>query len=116
MRDSEPAGYFCLTFPPGQARIADAWIYSSQIEDWVDFYALAVKQAYGRPNVNEMTAAAVSEIALAALEKCGFRIRASEPVQLYDPQKHVPPNLSLDVQLIDGDAAFRNTGGPDYLT
>jgi GNAT superfamily N-acetyltransferase len=115
-RDAEPVGYFCLTFPPGQARIADAWISSSQIEDWIQLYALAVEQAYGRRGVNEVTAAAVSDMALAALEKCGFRIRGRDPVQLYDPQKHVPPDLPLDVQLIDGDAAFRNSAGPDYLT
>jgi len=116
MRGSEPAGYFCLTFPPGQARIADAWIASSRIEDWIQCYALAVEQACARPGVNEVTAAAASEIALTALGKCGFRIRARDAVQLYDPQKHVPPDLPLDVQLIDGDAAFRNSAGPDYLT
>ena len=33
-------------FPPGQARIADAWISSSQIEDWAEFYALAVAQDF----------------------------------------------------------------------
>jgi len=116
LRDNEPAGYFCLTFAPGQARIADAWISSSQIEDWVQFYALSVEQACGRSEVNEVTAAAAHELGLAALERCGFRIRAKEPVQLYDPQKLVPPDLPLRVQLIDGDAAFRNSGGPDYLT
>jgi len=116
-RDNEPVGYFCLTFPPGQARIADAWISSSQTEDWIQFYALAVEQAYLRPGVNEVTAAAASDVALAALENCGFRIRGRDPVQLYDPQKHVPPDLPLDVQLIDGDAGFRNSVvGPDYLT
>src|SRR6185436_11016986 len=92
MRDANPVGYFCLTFAPGQARIADAWISSSQIEDWIQFYALAVDQASARPEVNEVTAAAVSEIALAALENCGFRTRARDAVQLYDPQKHVPPD------------------------
>jgi len=116
MRDGECVGYFCLTFPPGQARIADAWISSSRLEDWIQFYALAVEQACGRPGANEVTGAAANEVALAALEKCGFRIRALDPVQLYDPQKLVPPDLPLDVQLIDGDGAFRNSGGPDYLT
>jgi hypothetical protein len=115
-RDSELVGYFCLTFPPGQARVADAWISSSRLEDWIQFYALAVEQACGRPGVNEVTAAAANEVALAALKKCGFRIRVHDPVQLYDPQKLVPSELPLDVQLIDGDAAFRNSGGPEYLT
>jgi len=116
MRDTGLAGYFCLTFPPGQARIADAWISSSQVDDWIQLYALAVQQAHGHTGVNEVTAAAANDMALAALEKCGFRIRGLDPVQLYDPQKHVPPDLPLDVQLIDGDAAFRNSGDPDYLT
>ena len=116
MRDTEPVGYFYLTFPPGQARIADAWISSSHIEDWIQFYALAVEQAHRRPGVNEVTAAAAGDVALAALEKCGFRIRACDPVQLYDPKNYVLPDLPLDVQLIDGDAAFRNSAGPDYLT
>jgi hypothetical protein len=105
-----------LTFPPGQARIADVWISSTQIEDWSQLYALAVEQACGHQEVNEVTAAAAGDIALAALRKCGFRIRARDAVQLYDPQKLVPPDLPLDVQLIDGDAAFRSTAGPDYLT
>jgi hypothetical protein len=116
IRDSQPVGYFSLNFPPGQARIADAWISSNQIENWIQLYALAVDQAYRRPAVNEVTAAASGEVALAALGKCGFRIRASDPVQLYDPKKLVPPDLPLAVQLVDGDAAFRNSGGSDYLT
>lgn len=116
IRGVEPAGYFAMTFPPGQARIADAWIPSSQIEDWIELYALAVEQACKRPGVNEVTAAAASGIALAALQNLRFRTRACDPVQLYDPQKRVPPDLPLGVQLIDGDAAFRNTGSPDYLT
>lgn len=114
--DSEPAGYFCLTFPPGQARIADAWVASSRVEDWVQMYALAIDLASRGPGLNEVTAAAAGEIPFAALEMCGLHVRAREPVQLFDPKKQVPPDLPLDVQLIDGDAAFRNTANPDYLT
>jgi hypothetical protein len=116
IRGSEPIGYFCLTFPPGQARIADAWTVSSQVDDWAHTYALAIQQAYRRPGVNEITAAAAGETSLQALQKCGFHSRAVEPVQVFDPRGQVPPGIPLQVQLIDGDASFRNTGNPDYLT
>jgi hypothetical protein len=116
IRGSEPCGYFCLTFPPGQARIADAWTVSDHLEDWTHTYALAVQQAYQHPGVNEITAAASTDISLRALQKCGFHTRAVDPVQLLDPRGEVPPGIPLQVQLIDGDAAFRNTANPDYLT
>jgi hypothetical protein len=120
MRDSKPVGYFCLTFPPGQARIADAWTASSEasggIDDWVQIYALAVAQARVHPGVNEITAAATGEIPLAALERCGFHIRSRDPAQIFDPKKRLPPDLPLDAQLIDGDAAFRSSAFPDYFT
>jgi hypothetical protein len=116
IRDSEPAGYFCLMFLPGQARIADAWVASTRVEDWIQTYALAIELASRRPGVNEVTAAAAGEIPFAALESCGFHVRATDSVQVFDPKKHVPPDLPLDVQLIDGDAAFRNTANPDYLS
>jgi hypothetical protein len=116
IRDSEPAGYFCLTFPPGQARIADAWVVSNQVEDWAGIYALAIQQASQHPGVNEITAAALNEASFYGLERCGFYTRAIDPVQIFDPRGKVPPDLPLQVQLIDGDAAFRNTGNPDYLT
>jgi hypothetical protein len=116
IRGSEPIGYFCLTFPPGQARIADAWTVSTQVEDWAHMYALAVQQTYQHPGVNEITAAALGEISLRALQKCGFHSRAVDPVQIFDPQGQVPLGIPLQVQLIDGDAAFRNTANPDYLT
>jgi hypothetical protein len=116
MRDSEPAGYFCLTFPPGQARIAYAWVVSNQVEDWTRIYALAIQQAAQHAGVNEITAAAPNEASFYALERCGFHTRAIDPVQIFDPRGQVPPGLPLQVQLIDGDAAYRNTGNPDYLT
>jgi len=116
IRDSEPAGYFCLTFPPGQARIADAWAVSNRVEDWTRIYALAIGQASRHPGVNEITAAAANEASFYGLERCGFHTRAIDPVQIFDPRGQVPPGLPLQVQLIDGDAAFRNIGNPDYMT
>ena len=115
-RASEPTGYFCLTFPPGQARIADAWTVSNQVEDWANTYALAVEQARQRPGVNEITVADAGEASLAALEQCGFHTRDVDPVQIFDPGGRLPPGLPLNVQMIDGDASFRSTGNPDYLT
>jgi len=116
LRDSEPTGYFCLTFPPGQARIADAWTASAEIEDWIQIYALAASEARAHPGVNEITAATAGAIPLAALETCGFHIRSRDMLDLFDSKNSVPPELPLDAQLIDGDAAFRNSAFPDYLT
>ncbi len=113
LRGQEPKGYFCLTFSPGQARLADAWTDS---EDWTNLYALAIQEAQRHPGANEITAAAPHDLSLHALEKCGFHTRVVDPVQLLDPRGQVPAGLPLQVQLIDGDAAFRNTAHPDYLT
>ncbi len=116
IRGAVPAGYFCLTFPQGQARIADAWAASGEVEDWTQLYRLAIQESCQRPGVNEVTAAALDEVSLRALEQCGFHCRSVDPVQLYDPKGQVPAMKPLQVQLIDGDAAFRNTAHPDYLT
>jgi hypothetical protein len=116
IRDSKVAGYFCLTFPPGQARIADMWTVSADVDDWAHTYALAVQQASRHPGANEITAAATSKVALTALERCGFHTRGVDPVQLFDPRGQVPANLPIGVQLIDGDAAFLSSADPNYLT
>jgi len=116
IRDSKTAGYFCLTFPPGQARIADAWTPSTQVEDWANIYALAIHQASSHPGVNEVTACSASATSLAALEKCGFHTRIVDMVQLLDPGGQVPAGLPLQVQLIDGDSSFLSGVNPAYLT
>jgi len=116
LRDSQPAGYFCLSFVAGQARIADAWINSERSEDLRENFALAVRQAVSEPEVNEITALAPDPISADALVACGFRERSRDPVFLLDPHARVPPGAGIAFQMIDGDAAFLSTGTPDYLT
>jgi hypothetical protein len=115
-RNSTAAGYFCLAFAPGQARIVDAWVAPGGIDDWTQTYALAVQEAARDAEVCEVVAATTREDGWQALEVCGFHVRRSAFALLYDPGKRIPADARLDLQQIHGDGCFLHSGRPEYLS
>jgi hypothetical protein len=114
-QNDKPRGYFLLSFTPGQARIADAWITGAS-EDWVALYRLAVAMAFEDWNTAEITAASCLAIGQQALEQIGFRCHRSLPVMLSDAKKRLMGAPMPHLQLIDNDFAFWHPGRPDYET
>lgn len=110
-----PRGYFLLSFAPGQARVADAWI-SGASEDWIALYRLAVATAFEDRNAAEITAASCLVAGQSALEQIGFRRHRVLPVMLSDPKKRLLASPMPNLQFIDNDFAFWHPGRPDYET
>lgn len=108
-------GYFCLTLPPGQARIVDAWTPTTELDDWTELYRLAAETAAGLPGVCELRAEAAPAGCREALVRSGFQLRREEPLMVRDRRQRLPVGAELHFQPLDGDGAFWHAGIPDYL-
>jgi hypothetical protein len=115
-KDSSPCGYFLLSFAPGQARIADAWIVGPDGFRWQALYALAIQAALENQAVAEVLAAVTLEDALSAAIACGFRRYGSDAVMLFDPKKRIPPGTRMNFQMIDNDRGFMQSPGFEYVS
>jgi hypothetical protein len=113
-KDGVARGYVLVAMPPGQARIADCWVDSSDPRDWRDSIQCALMQIVRQREVVEIVAWASDPVLQAALTGCGFHARTSEPVQIRMRGTSVPP--SLRVQMIDSDAAYQHSGRPRLWT
>jgi hypothetical protein len=115
-RSGRPAGYFLLSLPPGQARIADTWVTGGAEADWKALYALAVHTAYTNTNAGEVTACSALKDGQNALQSLGFRAHLTLPVMLFDPKKLLADAAPIHFQMIDNDFSFLHQGQPDYQT
>jgi hypothetical protein len=111
-----PAGYFCLVFVPGQARIVDTWVDSPSWNDWAHVYQLATVQALQHEDVCEIVTASAIDLGQRALLACGFRQRGQNRLMLYDPQRQLEPDALFHFQMLDSDTAFLHPGHPIYTT
>jgi hypothetical protein len=115
-RLGEPAGYFLLSQVPGQARVADAWVRSDNVDEWEALYRLAAAAAVERDGIAEITAASALPGGQSALEQAGFRMYEGLPIMLFDPQNRLAGAPPVHFQLIDNDFSFLHQGRPDYVT
>jgi hypothetical protein len=109
-------GYFLLSFVPGQARVADAWVNGGETYEWDALYRLAVRAAFDAGDVAEITAAAAVEASQYALTQCGFRMYQALPVMLFDPKGALAGAPPVHWQMIDNDFSFLHQGRPEYTT
>jgi hypothetical protein len=116
LRGGRPAGYFLLSLPPGQARIADTWTLDQNEADWKALYALAVHTAYKNTHAGEITACSALAPGQSALQSLGFRAHLTLPVMLFDPKKLLTGAPPIHFQMIDNDFSFLHQGQPDYQT
>lgn len=111
-QSGHPRGYFLLTFPPGQARLADLWTASEDPDDWRSLILCAVRCAMRHPAAVELAAWSVDPEVCQRLRECGFHARITQPVQLMvPPDFDAPP--ALHVQMIDSDHAYLHQGRPE---
>jgi hypothetical protein len=112
-KDGQPRGYFLLTHPPGQVRLADCWLDADDPFDWCSLLHCAVREAHRRPDAAELVVWGSDPLLASCLEECGFHPRSSRPVQILASKScNLPANASLRVQMLDCDAAFLHTGSP----
>jgi len=111
----ELAGYFCLSFGPHVARIADLWLPSSHIADWSAAFQTAAAVAAGREDVCEVSAWASTAIGRESLDRAGFKLRDRLPVSVFGAGD-VLGGRELHVQMLDCDASFLFDEKAPYLT
>jgi hypothetical protein len=111
----ELVGYFCLTFAPHVARIADLWLPSTQVEDWCAGFRTAAALAARLKDVNEVSAWASTALGKDALIGAGFRLRDRSAVSVYGDAR-ILEGRTLHVQMLDSDAGFLSGDTVSYLT
>lgn len=99
-------GYFVLSYAPGQARIIDLWMRSSDPADWRALVHSAVSQAKGRGGLAELIAWSSDPQLSRIFESCGFHARLSLPIFLRSSGGVPLPEKTLRVQMIDNDAYY----------
>jgi len=113
LKDGRPAGWYFLIFVPGQARIAACALSTPFENQWLPLYRLAIEDAGAS---NEIIALASNTRQHDALAACGFRMRRTEQILVYDPRGRIPADAHLELQLMHSDDAFAHGETPSYLT
>jgi hypothetical protein len=108
-------GYFLLGFAPGQARLADCWVQSTDPADWRALLNCAVLQAKRHPRVAELVAWASDPMLSRCMLECGFHARGAQEVRLLAADKANFPSVTVRLQMLDNDAAYRHPGRTEFL-
>lgn len=111
----ELVGYFCLTFAPHVARIADLWLPSTKVEDWCGGFRTAAVLAAREKGVHEVSAWASTALGKEALSRAGFRLRERSALSVFGDAT-VLEGRNLHVQMLDSDAGFLSGEAVSYLT
>jgi hypothetical protein len=112
-RDDELEGHFCLSFVPGQARVAEVRMKNADPAAWAVAYALACREASSM-GAAEIVASSSSQIGCEALISAGYRLREAVPIMCRAAAGVAP--RAMEVEMIDGDAFFLHRRRPEYLT
>ena len=110
-RNGQTGGYFLLSYAPGQARLADAWMLSEDPADWWALAHAAVQQAQCRGGMAELALWASDCDFAQILRAAGFQERLSLPIYLRPSVGESVPSTTPRVQMIDNDAYYLHFGG-----
>lgn len=105
-RSGQIGGYFLLSYAPGQARLADCWMDSGDLEDWRAVVNAVVLQAQCKGGIAELTAWSSDPVLEQALRACGFHARLRLPIYLRPANRERIPSETLRVQMLDDDAFY----------
>jgi hypothetical protein len=111
-----PRGYFMLSFPPGQARLADAWVTGQSPDAWRAIFTLASSAARENASVAEIVIATSLQEAATGAEAAGFRPCREIAIMLFDPHKYLAESPRIHVQMIENDTSFLHDNRIEYLT
>jgi hypothetical protein len=110
-RGERIAGYFLLSYAPGQARVADMWLASQESADWRALIHAAVQRARSRSGLAELIVWSSDPSLSRILVECGFHERLSLPISvLASPGASLPRDI-MRVQMLDSDAFYLYVGG-----
>jgi hypothetical protein len=105
-------GYFVLSYPPGQARVADMWIASQEPADWRGVIHATVTQVKRKAGLAELVVWSSDPTLSQVLEDCGFHERQSLPIYLKaSADVSVRDDIIMRIQMLDSDAFYLYFGG-----
>jgi hypothetical protein len=107
-------GYFLLAYAPGQVRLIDSWVDSSDARDWRALIYCAVREAYRDHDSAELVTYASDPELASHLRACGFHSRGGQPIMLLVRDGIQIPPTTLRMQMLDNDAAYQHLGRPDF--
>ena len=99
-------GYFLLSYTPGQARLIDLRMASQEPADWRALLHSAVREAGSRGGLAEIVAWSSDPHLSQVFESCGFHARLTLPIYLRSSGETLPPQETLQVQMLDNDAFY----------
>lgn len=103
-------GYFVLSYAPGQARLTDLWMNSSDQADWRALVHSAVRWARAKGGIAEVVAWSSDPNLSQVFESCGFHARLTLPIYLRSSGNVPVPRETLRVQMIDNDSYYLYSG------
>ena len=106
MRSSETLGYFMLARVGATCRIAELWINSESVQDWLTAVELATKTAAAHPDTGAVFTTVSAAIFQSALEQIGYQFVEEVPVFLKDRQRHVPQEQPILLSMLENDAFY----------
>lgn len=104
------AGYFLLSYAPGQARLADLWLDSADPADWRALVQLALRTAQRHSEPMELAAWSSDPALSQVLRECGFHARFTLPIYLLGSGEARVPGYSIRAQMLDNDAFYLYSG------
>ena len=104
-------GYFLLSYAPGQARLADAWMVSEDFADWRVLVHAAVREAQRHGEMAELAAWSSDPTIARALQECGFHKRLALPIYLRPSVGEAVPGQTPRMQMLHNDAFYLYFGG-----
>jgi len=113
-KDGSLRGHFLLAEAPGQVRLVDYSIDSSDPDDWLALVQLAVHQARQYPDAAELVSVGSDPVTCRALSGSGFHARESLPLRFLACGGAELPEPPVRFQMIDSDAAYLHRNQNDY--
>jgi hypothetical protein len=114
--NGELRGWFVLSRVLGQVRVADLWLDSNSVSDWVAGFSLAGAAAQQDPEAHELVASASIPVAIEAAPLAGLRPHHSDPVFVLDPKSYLGSSPVLNVAPLESDLAYLQDASYPYLT
>ena len=105
-KEGRIGGYFALSRTPGQTRLVDLWMDSSDQADWRALVHSAVHQARNIAEAAEIAAWSSDARLSRALRDSGFHARFTVPIYLRGLAGTSAPEQTLRVQMLDNDAFY----------
>lgn len=106
LRKNQIAGYFLSATTGWESRLLDFSIGSHEQRDWNDACSAVVRTLLGAPEVCRIFAWASAPRLREALTANGFWLQGRKSLMLRDPDVSLGQRPQLDLQMLDGEAAF----------